>query len=573
MIFRKTSAISYRYLIACIVLAGLITLSGEEAKAAAQQAAKGISKEEKPSEELKPRKAASAGPVDEYGRGNPRSCVKEYFKATRNGDYKRASKYLDLRNLPQWMDASQGPELARHLKIVLDRTIRVDPELLSGDPKGNLEDGHHSSLESIGRIKERDSDRSFNILLQQVPREDGIYIWKFSNRTVAEIPDMYRQFGYKPFEESLSKLFPDITFLGWGLWQWFLFLVFAGLTFLAALVLTWFCGALLCRKDTEIRRKTKQFVVGPLRIMLFFLLLYPGLQMIGPSSTIRSIMQGATVWIIAIVWTLIRLSDLSLFWWTQRLKEGQESTATVLLRPVKNISRVLIILIAALVWLSNIGINVSALLTGLGVGGIAVALAAQDTLKNFFGSITILLDKPYTIGQRIVVKGHDGVVEEIGLRSTKIRLRTGHQATIPNEQMANLDIENIGRRSHIRRLTNITITYDTPPEKIEKAIHIIQQILDNHKGMDPAFPPRVYFNEFNEESLNILVSYRYHPADYRSFLEFSQQVNLQIVREFKKEGVKFAFPTSTTYLTQDEGHELHVSISGDFQPGDHKGTT
>jgi MscS family membrane protein len=178
----------------------------------------------------------------------------------------------------------------------------------------------------------------------------------------------------------------------------------------------------------------------------------------------------------------------------------------------------------------------------------------------------ILLDKPYRVGQRIVVKGHDGVVEEIGLRSTKIRLLTGHLTTVPNDQMANLDIENIGRRPHIRRLTNITITYDTPPEKIEKAIDIIKQLLDDHKGMDPEFPPRVFFNEFNQASLNILVLYWYHPADYWGFLEFGQQVNLQIMQEFTKEGIKFAFPTNTTSLTQDDGHHLNVSIAGDSQP-------
>ena len=566
MNYRIISKIGYLYLMACFVLTGLIAFSSAEAQAPAQKAAEKISKEEKPSKEPKPQKAAPVGPVDEYERGNPRSCVTGFLKATRDGNYKRAANYLDLRNLPRWMDEDQGPKLARQLKIILDRTTRVDLELISADPKGNLEDGLHSALESIGRIKEKYSDRSVDILLQRVPREDGIYIWKFSNRTVAEIPGMNRQFGYRPFEEKLSSLFPDITFLGWHLWQWFVFLVIAGLAFIAALVLTWLCSALLRLKDTEMRRQAEQFVIGPLRIVQFFLFLYPGVQMIGPSVTIRSILQAGTLWTIAVAWTLVRLVDLSVYWWVQRVQEGEESATMILLRPVRKILTVLIILIAALVWLSNIGFNVSALLTGLGVGGIAVALAAQDTLKNFFASIMILLDKPYRIGQRIVVKGHDGVVEEIGLRSTKLRLLTGHLTSVPNDQMANLDIENIGRRPHIRRLTNITITYDTPPEKIEKAINIIQQLLDNHKGMDPEFPPRVYFNEFNPASLNILVLFWYHPADYWGYLEFCQQVNLQIVREFTKEGIKFAFPTSTTYLTQDDGHQLQVSITGDSEP-------
>lgn len=566
MINQKKYMRGYLLVAACIVIASLIALPDVMAQAPARQIAKEKSNGEKPLEESKPKKARSTGPVDEYERGNPRSCVRAYYEAARDGKYKRAAEYLDLRNLPRWMDESQGPELARQLKIVLDRTIRVDFELISADPEGNSEDGLHAALESIGRIKDKFSDQSVDILLQRIPREDGVYIWKFSNRTVAEIPSLYRQFGYRPFEEKLSKVFPDITFLGWQMWQWFVFLVFACFAYLASKVLTWFCGVLLRRKDTEIRRQTEQFVVGPLRILLFFIFVGLGIHIIGPSSSIRSLLKAKPLWTIAVAWTLVRLVDLLFFLWTERLQEGDKASAKILLRPVRNIIVTIIILIAAIVWLSNAGFNVSTLLTGLGVGGIAVALAAQDTLKNFIASVMILLDKPYRIGQRIVVKGHDGVVEEIGLRSTKIRLLTGHQTTVPNEQMANLDIENIGRRPHIRRLTNITITYDTPPEKIEKAISIIQQVLDDHKGMDPAFPPRVYFNEFNQASLNILVIYWYHPADYWAFLEFSQEMNLQIMKEFTKEGIKFAFPTSTTYLTQDHGDHLHVSIAGGSPP-------
>ena len=128
--------------------------------------------------------------------------------------------------------------------------------------------------------------------------------------------------------------------------------------------------------------------------------------------------------------------------------------------------------------------------------------------------------------------------------------------------MANIDIENIGQRPHIRRLANIGITYDTPPEKIEKAVGIILKILDNHEGMDPELPPRAYFNDYGAYSLNILVLYWYHPADYWGYMQFSQQVNLSIAREFHKEGIKFAFPTSTTYLSQDENQPLLVNLDG-----------
>ena len=247
-------------------------------------------------------------------------------------------------------------------------------------------------------------------------------------------------------------------------------------------------------------------------------------------------------------------------WWADRMAKAGQTEGKVLLRPIRRFTKIIVVLMAFLVWLDNLGFNISTLLTGLGVGGIAVALAAQDTLKNFLGSVMVLLDKPYGVGQRIVIKGHDGIVEEIGLRSTKLRLLTGHQTTVPNEEMARSDIENIGRRPHIRRLFNVTITYDTPPDKVEGAVDIIEKILENHEGMNPEFPPRVYFNNFNPASLNLMVIYWYHPAAYWEYMAHCQQVNLQIMREFEKEGIKFAFPTQTAYLTQPDGQALDINL-------------
>jgi MscS family membrane protein len=231
---------------------------------------------------------------------------------------------------------------------------------------------------------------------------------------------------------------------------------------------------------------------------------------------------------------------------------------------IRLITRVVVIVVGAIYLLRALsGKPLSALLAGLGIGGLAVALAAQDTLKNFFGSIMIMLDKPFSVGQRVLVESYDGVVENIGFRSTRVRTLTGHLVTVPNEKMATNAIENVGRRPSIRRLTNITITYDTPPDKVERALEIIREILDNHEGMNPDFPPRVYFSEFNDASLNIMMIYWYFPADYWAYMEFTEKVNLKIMRAFEKEGIEFAFPTTTTYLAHDERRPLHLNISSD----------
>jgi MscS family membrane protein len=147
-----------------------------------------------------------------------------------------------------------------------------------------------------------------------------------------------------------------------------------------------------------------------------------------------------------------------------------------------------------------------------------------------------------------------------------VRTLTGHLVTIPNEKVASESVENIGRRPSIRRLANITITYDTPPDKMERALNLIREILDNHEGMQPDFPPRVFFNEFNDTSLNIIMLYWYHPPDWAAYMAFSERVNLQIMRAFEKEGIEFAFPTTTNYLAHDSRRPLHIRISGESQP-------
>jgi MscS family membrane protein len=227
---------------------------------------------------------------------------------------------------------------------------------------------------------------------------------------------------------------------------------------------------------------------------------------------------------------------------------------------VRKSLRVTIVIIVTLFVLENFlgSDKIGSLLMSLGVGGLAVALAAQDTLKNFFGSLMILLDKPFQIGDRIVLKGHDGAVEEVGFRSCKIRTLDGHLVSIPNSTVVNEDIRNIAKRPHIKRVANITITYDTPPEKVERAVEIIRELLDGHEGIDEEFPPRVFFSDFNDWALNILVIYWYHPPEYWNYLEFSQKFNLEVFKRFNEEGIDFAFPTQTLYMANDDKRQLAV---------------
>ena len=251
----------------------------------------------------------------------------------------------------------------------------------------------------------------------------------------------------------------------------------------------------------------------------------------------------------AIFWTLYCLVDVVGFWMTRTASRTPSKLDDMLVPIVRTSLRVVIVILALL----QIGTILSdkpltSLLAGLGVGSLALALAAQDSLKNFFGSIIIFADKPFEIGNWIKVEGHEGIVEQVGFRSTRIRTFNGNLITVPNSEMAAKTIINISKRPSIRRWTNIALTYDTPPEKVEQAIAIVKDILKDHEGMKPELPPRVYFEELSDSSLNLLVVYWYHPPKYWDNLAFNDRFNLSLLRRFNEAGISFAFPTQTIHL-------------------------
>jgi MscS family membrane protein len=257
---------------------------------------------------------------------------------------------------------------------------------------------------------------------------------------------------------------------------------------------------------------------------------------------------------IAVAYFIYRLVDIVEHYlkiWTGRT----HTTLDDMLVPVIRKSlRIFIIAVSILFIADNIlEMDLTTVLAAAGVGGLAVALAAQETVANFFGSVNIFADRPFQVGDRVRVGNFDGPVEDVGFRSTRIRTLDGHQVTVPNSKISNEMVENIGRRPFIKRVANITITYDSGPDKAEKAVQIIKDVLAQIEEVNRTSDliPRVYFNEFNDCSLNILMIYWVSPPDYWMFQETNQKVNLAIMRAFEDEGIEFAFPSQTLYVKKD----------------------
>ena len=250
------------------------------------------------------------------------------------------------------------------------------------------------------------------------------------------------------------------------------------------------------------------------------------------------------------VYSLIDVVDHILINLTKKTSTTLDDMVAPMVRKTLRVAIVILVLVQIAQVLSDKPIT--SILAGLGVGGLAVALAAQDAIKNFFGSLIIFTDKPFELGERICVGEYDGFVEEVGFRSTRIRTLDGHVVTIPNGELASQMIKNIDKRPYIKRVVEIGITYDTSGEKTEQALDIISNILKDHEGQNKDFPPKVYFKDFNSSSLDLIAIYWYHPANYWAYMEHAEKVNLEILNQFNDAGIEFAFPTRTLYINQSE---------------------
>jgi len=295
------------------------------------------------------------------------------------------------------------------------------------------------------------------------------------------------------------------------------------------------------------------FAIG-LRIGIFFLDI--------PEAFAGMVFTSVEVLIVLSIGLLVYRQIEVLDIWLMRFVDDDPDTIDDMLMPLagKSLRVVVVILVILQIAQTLSDQPITSILTGIGIGGLALGLAAQDTIKNFFGSILIFADKPFNVGELIDLDGKAGVVEEVGVRTTKVRTLDGHLLTAPNGNLANSTIHNISRRPFIRRVFSVTVTYDTPPEKVQRAIDILKELLADHEGMDENYPPRVIFDEMASHSLNIKCFYWYHPPDYWKYMEFTEYVNMEILKRFNEEGIEFAFPTQTMYLAGDENRPLNFNV-------------
>ena len=347
----------------------------------------------------------------------------------------------------------------------------------------------------------------------------------------------------------------DTALLGQPLWKYLSFLIYVVLAFYAAKFLDFFINSWLKKLATKTETKYDDLILdllrGPVKIVGFVILLNIGLGVFNWPAAAEKYFSRTLVIIVAgsVTYVVIKIVDLLLGLWREKVVLEQDKLFAAQLFPIfSKVARAVIIVAAILLTADNLNIEIKTLLAGLSVGGLALGLAAQDTVANMFGAVAILLDKPFHIGDRVKVESVEGCVESIGLRSTRVRNLDGHLVTLPNKLMGNAIITNITRRPTIKTEMNLGLTYDTPVEKVKRATLILEEIFQsNPKTADLI----ISFNKFADSALNIFVVHIWNGTDVKTHFGEMQALNLKIKERFDAEKIEFAFPTQTVFVKNE----------------------
>jgi len=356
--------------------------------------------------------------------------------------------------------------------------------------------------------------------------------------------------------ETLADGFPFLKWELWGneVWKYFFSLIYIFLAFYASKFLDYLTRVWLKKWAEKTETKFDDLLLGllngPVKVVAFVIFLRIGLDVFQWPDLVQKVLTKSFTVIVALSLTymVLKFIDLVMGYWHQRTRGDADRAFNEQLFPIIRKSlKVFVVVVAALVTLDNLGVNITAAIASLSIGGLAVGLAAQDTLANLFGAIAVFLDKPFKIGDRIQIDNIDGAVESIGLRSTRIRNLDGQLVTIPNKTVGNATIINIAARPNIKTVMNIGITYDTPVEKVKLALKLIEEVFRGHpKTADVVMS----FDKFESSSLNILVVHWWNGTDMKDCLAGLQEMNLSLKERFDAEKIEFAFPTQTVYVKQ-----------------------
>ena len=358
--------------------------------------------------------AVDKGPQDALDRGNPRSSIIGYLDAASEFNWERAAEYLDLRNLPPAIEEIGGPELARQFNHVVSRAVWLDRYNVSDNPEGLQGDDLPAYRDELFKIQAKDDE--IPIWLQRVPRADGVLIWKLSNRSVARIPELYDFYSYSAPVEKVRSWFPEnASFLGLEAFKWFIVIVISLVCWPVYRLVAILLSRLFSSPEKDIYPLIRNIFTGPIVFISILITAKTTIERLGAGALAQQVMQTKTLSILALIWALWAVSNLVKTYQQDKLNKAGRPGAAKLMQPLTTLVKILIFIFGLLFWLNNIGINITTVLAGLGVGGLAVALALQKPIEDMMGALTIFSQASMRVGDFCRYGTEMGIVEDIGL--------------------------------------------------------------------------------------------------------------------------------------------------------------
>jgi MscS family membrane protein len=463
---------------------------------------------------------------------------------------------LDLGDVSALVRRERGIDLAWTLLEVMDRTRLVD----------------------LDRVPDRRDGRPWVFARYKagevrIVRQDS-GVWLFDRDTVERLPAMLEELSdtarvvggdedtsHLPFHLRLRAHLPDSlkqrAFLLEN-WRWVGLLLIAAAGVLAdaliSLMLRLFMRGWRERVGHGAFRDVSDKMLRPLGLLAMAAVWWVGINLLGLPENALLILLVAVKFLASLagVWTAYRLVDLVSAWLEQRARQTENKVDDVLAPLITRTLKVFVTVIGLIFIADNLNIDVTGLIAGLGLGGLAFALASKDMVQNLFGSITVLLDRTFTVGDWIKVDGEEGSVEALGFRSTRIRTFYNSLVTVPNSKFITATVDNMGARRYRRLSTKFTIAYDTPPDRIEAFCEGIREIVRQHPYMRKDYY-HVYLNGLGDSALEIMVYVFWETPDWSTELRERHRFLLDCLRLARQLGVEYAFPTQTLYLRNEDG--------------------
>jgi MscS family membrane protein len=480
-------------------------------------------------------------PVDPLGRTTPHGCVLGFLRAAEAKDYEKAANYLDGKR-----PGKQAEELAQQLKYLLDQGLSTSIDDLSRSPSGNVEDQQRLSRESVGTVKTPSGD--LKVMLDQVERPSQPSIWLFSQETLHLVPAAYASLHPTDYEHYFPAWTARVRFLSVPLWRWAGILFFLALVFVAASLLTramiWLLKGILQKRVSP---RVEESILA-LKTPIFCLTLAI-LSRAAWGYAITAL--GRNYWRIAglvlgwvsVAWLLVRISDIFVNFVRDRYFQRSQVERATFVSLLGRLFKIFVGLVLIVALLTRAGVNVSALIAGLGIGGIALALAAQKTLSDLFGGLSIIMRGAVRVGDFCQIDGITGTVEDIGISALSLRTLDRSIVSIPNSKVAEVGLQNFQLRDQFWLRQIFTLQFDTRHDVVKIVLDEITEILRGHPDIDKSSARARLINLTpSGPQIEVFAYYRKPGADWAAFLVQQESIVLKMMDAIETAGASLASP-------------------------------